>query len=128
MAKNILAKTNLSLGIQIEFYHQWSKWSERSTASENITTDIAYPNTSKKPFSNLNLATILNSNPYGQSVIQAYEKESSLNEHTRKILCESIIHYCIDRGHSLTIKDTENLVKEIVFTFKGEDMVSLYRL
>lgn len=120
MARSLLSKSNVSLGIQVEFYHQWSTWSQ---TAEGVCTDVVKSDSTEKKEKTLDLATILNSNPYGQSVIQSYETNGSLNENLRKLLCESIIHYCIDKSHSLSVKDSEHLAKQIILAFPKEEMV-----
>lgn len=65
MARSLLSKSNVSLGIQVEFYHQWSTWSQ---TAEGVCTDVVKSDSTEKKEKTLDLATILNSNPYGQSV------------------------------------------------------------
>lgn len=113
-ARNLFSKSNLSLGAQIEFFNCWSKWKQSIL---NITTE----NANASPLEGtLKLGIILQSNPYGLSVLKFCESNSSLNDNARKLLCDSIIHYCIEKGHDLTVKDAESLAQQIAQTFSGE--------
>lgn len=118
MAVSILSRSNFSWGIQTEFMYHWTKWMNESiNVIHNNHLEVENTN------STLHLDTILNLNPYGKSVLKHYSEQSSLNENMRKLLCESIIHFCIDKEHAMSVKGSENLAKQIVQAFPGEEMV-----
>lgn len=117
MATNIFLNTGVSLGVQINFFIKWTEWKnsiERIESSQNNSIMEE----------EISLNKILNSNPYGESVKKSFEKEKSLNDKTRKLLCEAVLYFCINNNHSLTVKDCENLGNQIVKTFPNEEMVN----
>lgn len=118
MALRIFSHTDVSLGVQINFFIKWSEW--KKTLDKTATSSKESEVLSEV----ISLGAILNSNPYGKSVKLVYEKKQELNEDTRKLLLEAILHFCIDNEHSLTVKDSAKLAKQIVETFPNEKMVS----
>lgn len=70
----------------------------------------------------ITLKTILNSNAYGKNLMKAVESKQNkvLNENLRKILCEAINQYYVERERDLTKKDCESLSKQICKIFPGE--------
>lgn len=74
----------------------------------------------------LNLNMILNSNPYGLSLIKKFNETNVMDENLRKVLCESILQYCIQHNHELSVDDSARLAKQICKVFPGEVMVYLF--
>lgn len=141
MAQTLFQMSDLTLGARVEFYFQWSRWiksfnesnqvspteekeqsigSIASTLGSNQSTISV--NSSDKM---INLNAILNSNAYGQSLLETLKSTSTnqLNENLRKILCESILQYCIMNKHDLTTQHCASLAKQICTLFPKEEMV-----
>lgn len=141
MAKTLFQNTELTLGARVEFYFQWSKWitsfnQTSSTEKENESNKsnesiglTSHFNRSTVPVCSsnqmINLSTILNSNAYGQSLQESLKSNGTnqLNENLRKMLCESILQYCITNKHDLTTQDSATLAKQICTLFPKEEMV-----
>lgn len=71
------------------------------------------------------LNAVLNSNQYGITLKAAYERSGVLNDNLRKLLVESVLQYCIEAKHDLSVKDCSLLGKQIIQAFPGEEMVSM---
>lgn len=160
MAQKLFKNTNVPLGVQVEFFYQWSQWiqninqSEQSPSNHNIQSNEIQSNktnvpevdtsqsrdfvterkkTSKTNEPNLiNLKTILQSNTYGKSLIDAFgsknideisKSKPELTENLRHLLCEAILQYCIEYSHDLTVRDCEKLANQICQVFPDELMV-----
>lgn len=71
----------------------------------------------------INLKTIINSNTYGQSVLKQFNEKKAMNDNLRKMLCDSILQYCIENKHELSTVDCAKLTKQICSVFSGETAV-----
>lgn len=132
----LFKSTNISLGVQVEFAYQWSKWIQfnrdnlpviengQLESSEYNNTNNIVQIASTTQF--LKLDSILKSNAYGLSIIAAFKDEKKLDDNTRKLLCEAIIQFCIEKNHSLTVYDAENITKQIVTMFPDEVAVKQF--
>lgn len=61
--------------------------------NKNIVVDVI----STVSTSTLILESILNSNPYGISVIESFRAQNKLDENSRKLLCDAVLHNCIEK-------------------------------
>lgn len=137
LAENLFQNSILPLGARIEFYFQWSQWMnsinqyKQSSPNENNQQSNKTDNTissgpqvqSRKATKILNLKEILNSNSYGTNLLEAFKQTGQMNENLRKLLCESILQFCIMHKHDLTTHDCSMLAKQISSSFPGEEMV-----
>lgn len=71
----------------------------------------------------ISLSNVLNSDTYGKSVMESYQRDKSLNDNSRKLLVESVLQYCIANQHDLSVADCALLSKEISEEFAGEEAV-----
>lgn len=133
MVASLFQGTNLSLGARIEFVHHWSEWIKSihdeeagSTSSlvETVGSEISHATAFVSELQ-LDLFSILKSNQYGLTVIETYRKTKSMNENLRKILGKAVLHYFIDGKFEMSVKDSENIAKQIVDAFPGEIMVNI---
>lgn len=114
--------------------------SNASSTSSNtrmpaIVNDINIPSTSsfQKP---INLHDILKSNSYGRNVMEVIQintdgnttEKPELNENLRKLLCESVLQYCIQYKHDLSKRDCASLTAQICTAFPNELAVLHYYL
>lgn len=145
MATRILERSNFSLGVQIVFYHHWSKWvqsfeqsSATNVAPANVFTAnepsnalqtqpssneagiIAQSQTQTTKDPHLDLSKILQCAPYGPAVLTYYKSHSSLDDKTRKLLVEASLHYCITVNIKPTMGSCQKLAKLIAETLNGE--------
>lgn len=141
MAQTLFQNTEVPLGVRVEFFYQWSRWiktiNQTSSDSNEIQlTDLASqesetpgsiaPSTQKNPSSiedSLKLETILKSNIHGKALVDAYKQTHTMNENLRKLLLESVLQYCIEHDHELTVSDSALLSNQICAAFPGELMV-----
>ncbi|XP_055543602.1 uncharacterized protein LOC129729144 [Wyeomyia smithii] len=137
MAISILNQPCIPLGAQVEFYHHWHNWMEsaRSTidvekaecSSQSITSKSSMNESNSAQQSRameapLDLNTILKSNQYGLNLIAVFNRDKILNDNLRKLMLESILQFCIENKHDLTVKDCSVLAAQIVQVFPGEVM------
>lgn len=129
LAAKIFNTTNLSLGAQTEFYYQWSQWINKLNNKSTIVTESTKQYDRKCVIENvystskssvLKLEDILSSNLYGASVMKTFKEQRKLDGNARKLLCEAVLHFCIEKEHSLSVQDSEDLTKQIVISFPGE--------
>lgn len=149
MLSTLFHQTNVSLGARIKFFHHWSEWSksfnnngEKVTSShESLYIDSTASSSqviqqstaslvTEEPIQSsdqilLDLFSILNSNQYGLSVIDAYGKTKTMNANLRKMLGKAVLHYFIDAKHDMSVKESEIIAKQIVEAFPGEIMVNI---
>lgn len=136
MARTILMGSCIPLGAQIEFNYQWNKWMQNLNAtSDKPSLVIVKPNqmnpnasiasSSADADKRICLNAVLNSNQYGITLKAAYERSGVLNDNLRKLLVESVLQYCIEAKHDLSVKDCSLLGKQIIQAFPGEEMVSM---
>lgn len=137
MASQLLKHSNLSLGVQAEFYYQWSQWNQTvgqltqenpicdqsirySQQSNNSGINYAVPTAEVKKSDVLNLNDILSYGPYGPAVLSHYEQHHSLNEKARKLLVDAFLHHCASAGISVSKAACKSLSMQIQHTFEGE--------
>lgn len=139
MAQYLFQDTSLPLGARIEFYYQWSQWINTINQCNQTSSLETNQHESKETIvgtsknqsvieinsttTKVDLRMILNSNSYGRSLLKAVKETDQLNENLRKMLCESILQFCIVHQHDLTTSDCASLAKQICSTFPGEEMV-----
>lgn len=146
----IFKNTNISMGIQIEFYNCWSHWVNQFSDATNNTISN---NDIQRSKSNLNvteihsnvhleqpiikttnlqnrkalcLKDILSSGPYGPGVIAHYKIHNSFDEKIRKLLVEAFLHHCITKDINITKAECKFLSTEIQNTFNGEIAVRIF--
>lgn len=137
MASQLLSHSNLSLGVQSEFYYNWSKWHQTvdQPTQENAICEQSKSYTQQlnggginytvpagevKKSDFLNLKDILSSGPYGPGVLSHYEQHHSLNVKARKLLVDAFLHYCASTGISVSKAACKSLSMQIQHTFEGE--------
>lgn len=144
MATQILKNLNLSLGVQVEFYYNWSQWiktvDQPTQASAISEQSINYsqqlnggvinytaPTVEVQKSDFLNLKDILSSGPYGPGVLSHYEQHHTLNEKARKLLVDAFLHHCASTGISVSKAACKSLSMQIQRTFDGEIAVGIER-
>lgn len=138
MALTILKDSDVPSGAQVEFNYQWNKWIKNLNVQDEaeqqsrtvLRTSEGTSNHSAALKANateksITLDIILKSNQYGITLINAYEKNKVMNDNLRKLLVESVLQYCIEFKHDLTVKDCSLLAAQIVQVFPGEEMVRI---
>lgn len=69
----------------------------------------------------MNLQNILLNGPYGQSILNHYQKHGSLNDKMRILLVDAFLQHCISNDITHVSKgECLQLANEIVSTFKNE--------
>lgn len=121
----------------MEFAYQWSQWIQIINRGTTTTTNYVQQNlqpivAQSTDYANdnseivltstkiLKLESILKSNPYGLSVMATFKNHNKLDENSRKLLCEAIVQFCIEKNHSMTVHDAEDITKQIVLMFPDE--------
>lgn len=154
MASSLFYNSNLSLGVQVEFYYRWSQWIQIVDQNQTVqkNTPFAASNSQIKQANDLhaginslpsnsdhkvttsvktqnaellNLNAILSTGPYGPNVLSYYKINHNLNDMTRKLLVEAFLYYCITTNISVTKAACKSLSIEIAKTFNGEIAVSI---
>lgn len=145
MAQNMFQGTDIPLGVRVEFFHKWSEWIKHNSqpiqtspnpnefqfqsnlfayqdqdSSENIDKQSTQKSTQKSTQEKLNLNSILNSNIQGKNLLIKFKETKIVTENLRKLLCESVLQYCIENDYSLTVHDCESLANQICVAFPGE--------
>lgn len=144
MATQLLKHSNMSLGVQAEFYYNWSQWNQtvdHQTTQENAIfeqpisnlqqlngggTNYTVPTVEVRKSDFLNLNDILSYGPYGPGVLSHYEQHHSLNEKARKLLVDAFLHHCASAGISVSKAACKSLSMQIQNTFDGEIAVTIY--
>lgn len=145
MAQNLFQSTDIPLGARVEFFYQWFQWSKafdqpirtEPSSNENIQLIMLDNqeinaqqslNASNPNQPEIDLCKILNSNTYGTSMLNSFKQAKAMNENLRKLLCESVLQYCIENKHDLTVNDSSKLAHQICKIFPGEEMVHFHVL
>lgn len=152
MARKVLKHTNFSIGMQVEFFFNWSQWvsnfnqpdqsnelggktssnlQKKDETINNIQCDtvresklVAADSSNRSSLINLN--DILSNGPYGKVVLDYYKSHNSLNDRTRKVLLEAFLQHCISTGITVTKANCQLLSVQIRETFKGEIAVKIF--
>lgn len=142
MIPMIFQNTNVSLGIQVEFFYHWQQWLKQTGNKTNtiiIEQDVQeqhkchfnvqnQANVNDQKGSILNINNILSSEPYGPAVLSYYKEHRCLNDNIRKVLLEAFLHYCITTGCNVTKAACRSIANEIQEIFNGEVAVSITAL
>lgn len=140
MAQNLFQNfSEIPLGARIQFHFKWSQWIQTVCPPVQIpvkANECLQSNETKAGNMNdeetikiaseaysINLITILKSNSYGKSLIETFKETKVMTENLRKLLCESILQYCIESRHELSVIDCASLANQICAVFPGEEMV-----
>lgn len=123
MAQNLFSNTNVPHGVRVEFYFRWSQWVNAHDRTTSNSDETVSKSTTKNQ-TPINLNSILKSNTYGKCLMQSYEANGgAMDEDLRKLLLDSILHYCIENEYDLKIQDCASLSKQICDAFPGESVV-----
>lgn len=122
MAQNLLK--DLSLGVQILFYHHWSNWIKTINQTKINLNQIEQSNAGKK-LPEICLKDIVDSTVEGASVAKYYTNHNCLNDGIRQLLVDAIVNFYYSRKLDLSTSVCADLTKQIILTFNGEEAVCI---
>lgn len=118
MAQNLFQSTDIPLGARVEFFFQWSQWSTQLAMNAkmchqlNQTDDQAL---NEQPFMNIPIKNQMQNFAfkYLQNILNSFKKTKVMTESLCKLLCDSVLQYCIEFKHDLTIPESSKLAQQI---------------
>lgn len=113
---------------RIKFRARLDEWKkikypeEREVVSKRISLATGYSNAIK----NVDLLHILKSTEVGNSVLDHFKRERSLNEFFRRKLIKTVVEYFVLREIALGTKECNTLADKIIQVFPSEVKVKIF--